>query len=87
MKLRESYITTMAATDTTIGSATLMGVHAVGSAADSTLTILDGTAIKLQITIATTAETNRAYSPLGFNNLKTDLTGTGSYSLIVRARP
>lgn len=79
---RKAKILTWSATDTTVGACSLTAVNYAGSAAASTLTILDGTAIKLVIPIAITSGGYYVYSPpIAFSNLVTDMTGTAGYSV------
>lgn len=88
MKLREAKVSTMTAVDATLGAVSLISIHAVGSAAASTVTIQDGTAIKFAPIVGITAVYDKDLSsPVAFANLVIDLTGTGSYSLTYLPRP
>lgn len=88
MKLREAIVSTMTAADQTLGAVTLFGIHGYGGDAASTLTVLDGTDIKFVATIGTTANYDRAFTVgVAFGNLITDMTGTGTYSLVYRTQP
>jgi hypothetical protein len=74
--------TTKTAGDQTIGAAGLTHVHGEGLDALTTLTLLDGTAIKLSFPVATTSIINYSFQvPHAFRNLIIDATGTGTYSI------
>jgi len=85
VQLRSAKALTWSATSTTVGSCLLVAILAQGSAAATTLTIQDGTAIKFAPVFAITAPYVVPVAggvPVGFANLNTVITGTGSYSLI-----
>ena len=86
MSIHERYSTvnTWAAADTTIGKAAFVSILAKGSAADSTVTILDGTDIKFIVVVGSTVNnvTFIANHPTAFRNMVVDLTGTASYSIV-----
>ena len=71
--------------DTTVstGPAYFHGVISLGSAASSTITILDGSSIKFAIVAATTANAGLFLStPVVFStSLVIDITGTASYAV------
>lgn len=79
-------ISTWTAADATIVSTAgyFYGVIALGSDAASTVTLLDGTAIKFSLPFGTTAGANVILStPVAFStSIIADLTGTGSYSVL-----
>ena len=82
MQLRSSVIATQTAGDKTFGSLLLTGIHPVGNATASTMTLLDGTAIKFAILIAVTATPNYSFVyPYAFTNLIVDMTGDANYSI------
>ena len=72
------------AADATLGKVGFLGILAKGSAADSTITILDGTAIKYVLVVGSTLN-NVAFTvggpPVAFQNMVVDLTGTASYGI------
>ena len=83
MKIRSSVVTTMTAGDATIGKCLLVAVNIRGSAAAEEVTALDGTAIKMYFQGAITAGGGQSFSsPIAFNNLVVDATGTGAYSVV-----
>lgn len=85
---REAKILTWSATGTTVGAGGLNAVIIQGSAAASTLTIKDGTAIKMVIPIGVTAGISYVFSPsIAFSNLITDMTGTAGYTVAYLPRP
>ena len=76
------------ATSTTLGRVGLVGFVAVGSAALNSITIQDGTAIRIVRNIQITAnDTFFCSPPIAFSNLNTVVTGTPSYSVIFVPRP
>jgi len=77
-------VTTWASADTTVGKVAFVGVLAKGSAADSTITVLDGTDIKFVVFAASTANNITFFPghPTAFRNLIVDLTGTASFSIV-----
>lgn len=85
---RNAKILTWSATDTTVGACGIVNIIALGSATASTLTLLDGTAIKIVAPVATTAMVNIAFErPAAFANLITDMTGNASYTVAFITRP
>lgn len=79
---------TWSATDTTVGACGVISIIAAGSAALSTLTLLDGTAIKVVLPVQITAGALITFSqPLAFQNLITDMTGTAGYTVAFVSRP
>ncbi len=85
---RNAIITTKTAADQTIGAAGLTFITAFGSAALSTLTLLDGAAIKWVGQVTTTQSFSLVISPpIAFTNLVADMTGTAGYSLGYIPRP
>lgn len=79
---------TWGVSDTTVGAASLVSVIAAGSAALSTLTLLDGTAIKIVLPIQITAGAQLTFPfPVNFTNLIADMTGTAGYTIIYQPKP
>lgn len=88
MKLRHATITTMTAADATIGRCSLVALHVPGSAGITTVTMLDGTDVKLAPAVGVTANYNFTPAiPIAFDNLIVDVTGTGSYSIVYIPSP
>ena len=85
--MKSARVSTMTSADSTLGAVTFIALHAIGSAAASTVTVLDGTAIKFVGAVATTANYDLLVGPTAFANLIVDLTGTASYSIISWPRP
>lgn len=84
LKERYATVTTWAAADTTVGKVAFIGLQAAGSAADSTITILDGTAIKHVLLVGSTVN-NFSFLPswpVAYRNLVIDITGTASFSIM-----
>lgn len=78
---RFALVTTRGSADQTLGKVAFIGLLAAGSAADSTITILDGAVVKYVVTIGSTMN-NVVFSenrPVAFQNMIVDLTGTASY--------
>ena len=84
IKQRYATVTTWSATDATLGKVAFIGMLAKGSAADSTLTILNGTDIKFVVVAGSTINnvTFIPSFPTAFSNLVVDITGTASYSIV-----
>lgn len=85
--MRASTVSTLTSADRTLGAVTFIALHAVGSGAASTVTLLDGTAIKFAPVIAASVNYDLLTGPVGFGNLIIDLTGTASYSIVYIPRP
>jgi len=82
MQLRSAKVTTMSATDSTVGKCLLVAVSIRGSAGAMETTLLDGTDAKLYFQAAITAAGGASFtSPIAFTNLIIDATGTGAYSV------
>lgn len=80
---RNATVSTWGAVDVTLGKVAFTNLLAAGSAADSTITILDGNAIKYVIAVGSTVS-NVIFAvsrPVAFQNLIVDLTGTASFSI------
>lgn len=76
------------ATSTTVGACGVISIVSLGSAALNSITIQDGTAIKMVIACQITAQGTVGFSqPLSFQNLNTVVTGTPSYTIVFVPRP
>ena len=81
---RYAYFTTQTAGDKTFGKVAVVGVNVQGLDAATTLTLLDGTAIKYVAPMSTTTINHYFFGfPVSFQNLIIDATGTGNYSLAI----
>ncbi len=81
---RYAVFTTQTAGDKTFGKVALVAVNVQGLDAATTLTLLDGTAIKFVAPMSTTTVDTFFFGyPVAFQNLIIDATGTGQYSLAI----
>lgn len=84
-----SNVTTWSNTGTSLGAVGLVAIIAQGSAADTTITIKDGTTTKYAPVIAATSLAGFIFAdkPVAFRNLTTTVSGTGSYSITYQPNP